>query len=78
MPIWLSSGLTDPMATPAQQRAVRASMLGAGFKNVRLGTSAGTHALDAAQLAAGLGWFAAPRSVPGPPRRPPAGEDFTM
>ena len=60
LPIWLSSGLTDPTATPAQQQAVRASLLASGFKNVRLETYAGTHALDPAQVAAGLRWFAAP------------------
>ena len=58
VPIWLGSGLADSMATPAQQRAVRDSMLAGGFKNVRLETSAGAHALDPAQLAAGLRWFA--------------------
>ena len=60
VPIWLSSGLTDPTAPPAQQQAVRASMLASGFKNVRLETYPGAHALEPAQIAAGLRWFAAP------------------
>ena len=60
LPIWLSSGLTDPTATPAQQQAVRDSMLASGFKNVRLETYSGAHALEPAQLAAGLRWFAEP------------------
>ena len=58
--IHLSSGLSDAIATPAQHRAVRDSMLAAGFKNVRLETYAGTHRMDPVQLSAGLRWFAAP------------------
>ena len=61
VPIHLSSGLADPIATPAQHRAARDSMLAAGFRNVRLETCAGAHRMDPAQLAAGLRWFAAPR-----------------
>lgn len=60
VPIWLSSGLVDPIATPVQHRAVRDAMLAGGFKNVRLETYAGTHWMDPAQIAAGLRWFAAP------------------
>jgi len=59
VPIYLSSGLADPMATPAQHGAVRDSMRATGFKNVRLETYAGTHWMDPAQLAAGLQWFTA-------------------
>ncbi len=60
VPIHLSSGLADPVATPAQHRVVRDSMLAAGFKDVRLETHAGAHAMDPAQLAAGLRRFAPP------------------
>ena len=60
VPIYLSSGLIDPIATPAHHRAVRDSMLASGFKNVRLETYAGTHWMDPEQIAAGLRWFAAP------------------
>ncbi len=60
VPIYLSSGLADPIAPPALQRAVRDSMLAAGFKNVRLETCAGTHRMEPAEITAGLRWFAAP------------------
>jgi hypothetical protein len=60
VPIYLSSGLADPIATPAQQQAVADSMHAAGFKNVRLESYAGSHRMEPAQLAAGLRWFAAP------------------
>jgi hypothetical protein len=56
-PIFLSSGLADPIATPAQHAAVRNAMQAAGFRNVRLETYAGTHWMDAAQIVAGLRWF---------------------
>jgi predicted esterase len=57
VPIFLSSGLADPIATPAQHAAVRDAMGRAGFRNVRLETYAGTHWMNAAQIAAGLRWF---------------------
>lgn len=57
VPIFLSSGDTDPIATPEQHKAVRASMRESGFTNVRLSTYSGGHRLSDEELRTALNWF---------------------
>jgi hypothetical protein len=57
VPVFLSSGDQDPIATPEQQRDVRIALADAGFRRVRLETYAGGHELNAAHVAAALQWF---------------------
>ncbi|MBI3416700.1 MAG: hypothetical protein HY043_15515 [Verrucomicrobia bacterium] len=59
VPIFLSSGDTDPIATPEQHKTVRASMGESGFINVRLSTYAGGHQLNNEELRTALNWFVA-------------------
>ena len=56
-PIFLSSGLHDPIATLAQQTAVRDSMRRTGFKNVRQETFNNGHVVVPAQVRKALRWF---------------------
>ena len=58
VPIFLSSGGSDPIATPEQTAAVKLSLERDGFKQVRLVSYEGGHALDAQQLRLALKWFA--------------------
>ncbi len=57
IPIWLSSGITDPIAPPFKQEHVRASLVNTGFKHVRLESFAGGHELDPSQVRLALRWF---------------------
>ncbi len=59
LPVFLQGGATDPVATPAQHRRVRADLLDAGFRRVRLEFVPGGHAVDAQFLQAALEWFEA-------------------
>jgi hypothetical protein len=56
-PIFLSSGLLDPIATIDQQTAVKESMRRTGFTNIRHVTFPGGHQLLPSQLVQALRWF---------------------
>jgi len=57
VPIFLSSGDHDPIATPNQQWEVENSMRRAGFTNIRHKTFAGGHEGSAAHVLEALRWF---------------------
>jgi hypothetical protein len=57
VPVFLSSGDTDRIATPAQHRAVAAALRADGFTHVRLETYAGRHLLNPAHVTEALRWF---------------------
>lgn len=70
VPMFLSSGDKDSIATPNQQRDVKASLLRAGFQNVRLETYPGPHRLDTNQLALALQWFTGLQNTTNAPAKP--------
>lgn len=57
MPVFVQSADSDRVATPAQHRAVAASLGDAGFVNVRVETVAGRHEVISEPLPAALRWF---------------------
>ena len=57
IPIWLSSGVGDPIAPPFKHEHVRASLVNTGFKHVRLESFAGSHEVEPAQVQLALRWF---------------------
>jgi predicted esterase len=57
VPIFLSAGTSDPIASLAQARGVKQSMERTGFKRVRLVEYEGGHRLDLESLEAALDWF---------------------
>jgi len=57
VPIFLSSGASDGVATPAQHNEVKSSMERSGFKNVRLEGYAGGHEQSPEQVGMALDWF---------------------
>jgi hypothetical protein len=57
IPIFLSSGDQDPIATPNQQLAVENSMRRTGFTNIRHKTFAGGHEGSMAHVVEALRWF---------------------
>jgi hypothetical protein len=57
IPIWLSSGLNDPIAPPGKHEHVRASLVNTGFKRVRVEPFPGRHEIKAAQVQLALRWF---------------------
>jgi hypothetical protein len=57
VPVWLSSGATDPIATPADHNRVKASLERAGFKRVRLEQFRGGHQLKLSEVRRALQWF---------------------
>lgn len=57
IPVFLTGGKRDKIATPAAHRAVAAALKNAGFKRVRLEFSEGGHEIDRAMLEAALKWF---------------------
>jgi hypothetical protein len=57
IPIFLSSGDRDPIATPNQQLAVENSMRQTGFTNIRHKTFTGGHEGSAAHVLEALRWF---------------------
>jgi hypothetical protein len=57
VPVWLSSGASDPIATPAAHNLVRASLERTGFKRVRLEQFGGGHQLKMAEVRRALQWF---------------------
>ena len=56
-PILLNIGLQDPIATPAQQTAVKDAMERAGFRNIRVRTHPGGHFPTRAHVVEALRWF---------------------
>jgi hypothetical protein len=56
-PIFLNSGVNDPVATLDQQNAVENSMRRTGFTNIRHTTFPGRHELPPARLLEGLRWL---------------------
>ena len=57
VPIFLSSGTDDKIATPEHHNGVKESLLHNGFTNVRLETFKGGHALSETELRKALNWF---------------------
>jgi hypothetical protein len=57
MPIWISSGINDRIATPSQEEEVKASLVRTGFKNVHLSRHSGGHGLHRGDLQTALKWF---------------------
>jgi hypothetical protein len=57
VPVWLSSGNADPVATPQSHAAVKASLERVGFKRVRLEQFAGGHQLKMSEVRRALQWF---------------------
>lgn len=59
VPIFLSSGKADTIATPAQHEDVKNSMKGTGFQKVRLETHSGAHDVYQPHIGEALKWFVA-------------------
>ena len=57
VPVWLSSGSSDPVATPASHNLVKASLERTGFKRVRLERFDGGHQLKMSEVRRSLQWF---------------------
>jgi hypothetical protein len=57
VPVWLSSGVSDPVATPQAHNLVRASLERTGFKRVRLEQFGGGHQLKLSEVRRALQWF---------------------
>ncbi len=57
VPVWLSSGSSDPIATPAAHNLVKASLERTGFKRVRLEQFGGGHQLKLSEVRRALQWF---------------------
>ncbi len=57
VPVWLSSGASDPIATPAAHNLVKASLERTGFKRVRLEQFGGGHQLKMSEVRRALQWF---------------------
>src|SRR3954469_8243632 len=57
VPVWLSSGSSDSVATPQAHNLVRASLVRVGFKRVRLEQFGGGHQLKMSEVRRALQWF---------------------
>lgn len=57
MPVFLLAGTQDEIATPEQHRQVQRELKRAGFKQVKLETFPGPHAVDPRPLQRALAWF---------------------
>jgi hypothetical protein len=57
VPVWLSSGVSDPIATPAAHYLVKTSLERSGFKRVRLEQFGGGHQLKMSEVRRALQWF---------------------
>src|SRR5213592_1430200 len=57
LPIWISSGISDRIATPLQEEQVKGSLVRTGFQNVRLSRFSGGHEVNRADLESALKWF---------------------
>jgi hypothetical protein len=57
VPVWLSSGDRDTVATPQSHNLVKASLERTGFKRVRLEQFGGGHQLKMSEVRRALHWF---------------------
>lgn len=57
IPVWLSSGNEDTVATPSNHNLVKASLDRTGFKHVRLERFDGQHQLKMSEVRRALQWF---------------------
>jgi hypothetical protein len=57
VPVWLSSGASDSVATPQAHALVKASLERTGFKRVRLEQFGGGHQLKMSEVRRALQWF---------------------
>jgi predicted esterase len=57
VPIWISGGTNDPVATPSDEAAVQASLERTGFTRVRLVRFKGGHQLKQSEVRLALRWF---------------------
>jgi len=57
IPIWISGGMDDPIATPSLEGAVQVSLQRTGFKRVRLEHFTGSHQLKRSEVRLALRWF---------------------
>lgn len=57
VPVWLSSGASDTVATPQAHNLVKASLERTGFKRVRLEQFGGGHQFKMSEVRRGLQWF---------------------
>jgi hypothetical protein len=57
VPVWLSSGANDTIATPQAHNLVKASLERTGFKRVRLEQFGGGHQLKMSEVRRALQWF---------------------
>jgi hypothetical protein len=57
VPVWLSSGANDTVATPAAHNLVKVSLERTGFKRVRLEQFGGGHQLKMSEVRRALQWF---------------------
>jgi len=57
VPVWLSSGASDTVATPQAHNLVKASLDRTGFKRVRLEQFGGGHQLKMSEVRRALQWF---------------------
>ena len=68
VPIYLSSGTDDKIATPDQHQSVKTSMKATGFNKIRLETYKGGHDSYPAHTTEALNWFVAESSKSSPAR----------
>ena len=61
--VFLSSGKSDTIATPASQEAVKRSLQGTGFRKVRLESFDGAHDIYQPHITEALRWFIAQSST---------------
>jgi len=57
IPVWLSSGSSDTVATPSSHNLVKSSLERTGFKHVRLERFDGQHQLKLSEVRRALQWF---------------------
>ncbi|HEX7518265.1 MAG TPA: hypothetical protein VF345_13380 [Chthoniobacterales bacterium] len=57
IPIWISGGMDDPIATPSLEGAVQVSLRRAGFKRVRVEHFMGSHWLKRSEVRLAMRWF---------------------
>jgi hypothetical protein len=57
VPVWISSGSGDTVATPQSHTLVRASLERTGFRRVRLEQFVGSHQLKTSEVRRALQWF---------------------
>ena len=57
IPIWISGGMDDPIATPSLEGAVQVSLHRTGFKRVRIERFMGSHQLKRSEVRLALRWF---------------------